>query len=194
MAYTYLTPYRRGGGSLFDLHKQMNQMFDELLGADGNRKSDDKKGEKGGGGITAWPSLEIDQNDNEITICAELAGMDENDVEISMDDGMLVLTGEKKREKKSDKGYSEFSYGRFERQISVPATVDVDAAEAEFENGLLTIRLPKMEEQASGRKIAIKGGSTRDRNRSEQDLIEQGERKDDGKKAERKDQKDKEKA
>ncbi len=169
MAYTYLTPYRRGGGSLLDLHKQMNQMFDDLLGPNTRGGDKDKKS-----GVTAWPSLEIDQNDKQITISAELAGMGEDDVEISMDDGMLTLTGEKKRRTKSDKGYTEFSYGRFERQVSIPSTVDLEAAQAEFDNGLLTITLPKMEEQAKGRKIEIKNASGKsERNRSEEGLIEQ---------------------
>ena len=163
MAYAYLTPYRRGGGSLFDLHKQMNQMFDELLGPDGQKAESQKSGKDGkkSKGGTSWPSLQIDQDDNEIVIHAELAGMKRDDIEISMDDGMLTLSGEKQKTTRSENGYTEFSHGRFERQVSIPNTVDIDAATAEFEHGLLTITLPKMEEKASGRKIAIADASDR---------------------------------
>lgn len=166
MPYTYITPYRRGGGSLLDLHKQMNMMFDDLLGQQGGKKDKEK------GGLTTWPSLEIEQDDKQITIHAELAGLAREDVEISMDEGMLTLSGEKKQKKTSENGYSEFSYGRFERQISIPSTVDLENATAEFSNGLLTITLPKLEEQAKGRKIEIRDASSRSSGSPEQQLIE----------------------
>lgn len=165
MPYTYITPYRRGGGSLLDLHKQMNQMFDDLLGQQGGKKDKDKSDK---GTLTSWPSLEIEQDDKQITIHAELPGMSRDDVEISMDDGMLTVSGERKQRKTSDNGYSEFSYGRFERQISIPSSVNLEAAEAEFNNGLLTITLPKVEEQAKGRRIEIRDAGGQGRNQAEQ--------------------------
>lgn len=187
MPYTYITPYRRGGGSLLDLHKQMNQMFDDLLGQQGRDGVKKDKGEKGDkGGLTTWPSLEIEQDDKRITIHAELAGLRREDVEISMDDGMLTLSGEKKQKKQGENGYSEFSYGRFERQVSIPSSVDLENAQAEFDNGLLTITLPKVEEQARGKKIEIRDAGGQGRNRSEQNLIEgDGKGKDKDKKSEK---------
>ena len=170
MAYTYLTPYRRGGSSLFELHNQMNRMFDELLGPDArNRAGGGKSGGKGSDkedkedGVTSWPSLEIAQDDGQITVCAELAGMDRDDIEIGMDDGMLTLTGKKERRSQSDNGYSEFAYGRFERQVSIPSSIDLEQATASFDNGLLTITLPKKEDTGSGRKIEIGGGNGQER-------------------------------
>lgn len=158
MAYTYLTPYRRGGSSLFELHNQMNRMFDELLGPDAKDRSAKQDNDDKDSGVTSWPSLEIIQDDGQILVQAELAGMNRDDIEIGMDDGMLTLSGEKRRHKESENGYSEFAYGRFERQISIPSTIDLEQASAEFDNGLLTITLPKMEEVNSGRKIAISEG------------------------------------
>ena len=181
MAYAYLTPYRRGGGSLFDLHRQMNQMFDELLAPDemGAGKDGGKK-KKDGEGATSWPSLEISQNDDAITVSAELAGVSRDDIDVSMDEGMLVISGEKTRENKDDNGYTERAYGRFERHISVPATVDIENAEADYDNGVLTITLPKAEEKPTGRKIELKGGGNRPA--SQRTIDDKSDHKKDGKK------------
>ncbi len=186
MAYAYLTPYRRGGGSLFDLHKQMNRMFDDLLAPeDQGGKGKDGKGK--GGGATSWPSLEIAQDDNAIHISAELAGVSRDDIEIAMDDGMLVIAGEKNRVSKNDDGYTERTYGRFERHVSVPANLDLEAAEADFEDGVLTVTLPKVEEKSTARKITLNGASERSDDQNRQARIgrdgeKDGQKKDDDKK------------
>ena len=186
MAYAYLTPYRRGGGSLFDLHRQMNQMFDELLAPDEKRDGKKKDGGKDGSGATSWPSLEISQNDNAITVSAELAGVDRDDIDINMDEGMLVISGEKSRTNEDENGYTERAYGRFERHISIPATVDLDAAEADYDNGVLTITLPKAEEKPTGRKIELTGSSGKPASQRTIDDRSKGEKgdrdKDEGKK------------
>ena len=149
MAYTYITPYRRGGGSLLDMHKQMNRMFDDLL-SPGETGKEDKKGK----GPTSWPSLDISQDDGRIEIVVEMPGVERDAIDINMDDGMLIISGEKKGQQKKD-GYTERTFGRFERHISIPATVDLDQAEANYDNGLLTITLPKAEEKNRGRKIEL---------------------------------------
>lgn len=184
MAYAYLTPYRRGdlsgrgrggggfggsgvgGGSIFDLHRQMNRMFDDLLtGSEGGDQA-------GSSGITGWPSLDIRQSDKEIEICAELAGVNRDDISIELDDGMLIISGEKKSSREDGNGYSERSYGRFERRISVPAHVEEDAIQADLQDGLLTITLPLSEEKSRGRKIQLGSGTAKDRNDNEGQLIE----------------------
>lgn len=172
MAYTYLTPYsggqiagRRGGG-LFDLHRQMNRLFDELFDTSGDASG-------GGGGLFgggARPAVDIHQEDDRIEITAELPGVKEEDIDLSVEDGMLCLAGEKKSSREdSQSGYRERSYGRFERRITLPTNVDQDKIEADFRDGVLTITLPKAEKER-GRKIRLGQGS-----RSEQELIESGE-------------------
>jgi len=168
MANGYLIPWRRGpvgasslGGSpLFDLHRQMNRLFDDLIGNDG--PSMPSQGTAGG---TGWPQIEIEQQDDRVRVVAELPGVKEDDIDLRIEDGMLTLAGEKHSERKEDNGYSERSYGRFERRISLPSNVDEDKCSADFSNGVLTITLPRTEEKARGRRIPLgaggdKGGRT----------------------------------
>jgi len=97
-------------------------------------------------GVDLVPSIDVTETDKEIEITAELPGLDEKDVEISLEDGALSLRGEKRTEHEdSDRRYSERFYGRFERRVALPSEVDEDRAKATFKNGVLTVTLPKTE-------------------------------------------------
>jgi HSP20 family protein len=102
------------------------------------------------------PRVDVVDDGDAIRIEAELAGIDRNDVEIVLDEGYLVLRGEKRLEKK-DEGEGAYrverAFGAFERVIPLPEGVDIERAEAKFDNGMLTIRLPKV---AGARKEARK--------------------------------------
>jgi HSP20 family protein len=92
----------------------------------------------------AWPNVELGETDREIRITAELPGLDEKDVELVVEDGVLTLRGEKRSEvEDKGRGYSERSYGRFERRIGLPKGIEPDKANATFRNGVLTVTLPK---------------------------------------------------
>ena len=84
-------------------------------------------------------------------VTAEVPGMTDKDVELLLDNGMLTIRGERKGEKE-ERGYSERWYGRFERQIPLPTSVDEQNCKADFENGLLTVHLPKSREAEESRK------------------------------------------
>jgi len=111
-----------------------------------------------GDGFT--PMVDVKEEDKEILLSAELPGMDQKDIDVTVTKDSVRISGEKKQEEeKEEKGYyrHETSYGSFERIIDLPTEVDQDRAEAEFRNGVLTIKLPKSEEaQAKHRKIKIK--------------------------------------
>ena len=151
MANGYLTPSRRGsltgspfgGSSLFDLHRQVNRLFDDILG--GDLSPGLSQGLSAGAG---WPQLEIEQKDDQIRVVAELPGVKEDDIDLTVEDGMLTLSGEKRSERKEEGGYSERSYGRFERRISLPSNIDEDKCSADFRDGVLTITIPRSEEKA----------------------------------------------
>ena len=105
------------------------------------------------------PALEMVETDKEYRLTAELPGMDAGDIEITLADDMLIISGEKKEKREEEKeGFmlSERSYGSFERRVSVPAAADPDKIKASFRNGVLTVSLPKDEkaEQAK-RRIAV---------------------------------------
>ena len=109
-----------------------------------------------GRSMMAWPSVEVGETDNEVRITAEVPGLTDKDIELLVEDGVLTLRGEKKSETEDkDRGYSERFYGRFERRIALPTGVDHKAAKADFNEGVLTITLPKTEEAERGRRIPI---------------------------------------
>jgi HSP20 family protein len=108
----------------------------------------------------AWsPSVDIVEGKEELAIEAELPGMNIEDVDVSIENNILSISGERKFEKKDENdNYHrvERSYGTFTRSFTLPRNVVSDEAQAEFKNGILRITLPKREE-AKARKIEIKG-------------------------------------
>jgi len=106
------------------------------------------------------PKVDVKEEDKEIIVMAELPGMDQKDIDVTVTRDSIRISGEKKQEEEEkEKGYyrRETSYGSFERIIDLPTEVDENKADAEFRNGVLTITLPKSEEaQAKHRKIKIK--------------------------------------
>ena len=108
---------------------------------------------------TLSPKLDVAETKDKYEIKAEMPGMEEKDIDLSMDDGVLTISGEKKTEAESDdKGYylKECSYGTFSRSIRLPENVADDKIAAKFNNGVLMIDVPKKEPTATkSRKIAI---------------------------------------
>lgn len=152
---TLTSPTALSGGSLFDLHRQVNRLFDSLL-------DDGPLGTLGAArGLAGsnWPQLEIRQDDDTIRIEADLPGVKEDDIELTVEDGVLTLAGEKKSERRDENGYSERSYGRFERRVTLPGNIDEDACSAQFRDGVLTISIPTSAEKQRGRRIPL-GGPT----------------------------------
>jgi HSP20 family protein len=119
--------------------------------------------------FSGWPASFIDsgsgvqvdvvETDKEVKVKAELPGMDESDIDVRVNDGMLVITGEKKTDRELDeKGYvvRERSFGRVERTLALPEGIDADAAQASFKSGVLTVTLPKTAEaQTSAKHIPV---------------------------------------
>ncbi len=105
-----------------------------------------------------FPSIEIRDEDKAVKVIADLPGLDDKDVELDLMDGILTMKGEKKSEtsEKTDTGtVSERWYGHFERSVAV-GDVDDNAVTATFENGVLTVILPKVERpKDTGHKIPI---------------------------------------
>lgn len=112
------------------------------------------------GGFASAPALDMTETDNSYKITAELPGMDPENVEVTFEEGMLRITGEKKEEREeNERGYrlSERSYGAFERMIQLPSSAEPEKIAANFKNGVLTILIPKSaEEKRDIRKINIK--------------------------------------
>ncbi|MBF6614163.1 MAG: Hsp20/alpha crystallin family protein [Chloroflexi bacterium] len=110
------------------------------------------------------PAIDIREGNNEYTVTAELPGINPDDVEIYLQEGTLVLKGEKKFERENrEEGYHrmERSYGSFRRAIRLPDNVDAERIDASFNNGLLTLTLPKLPEvKPETRRIPVKSQPT----------------------------------
>ncbi|MBN9237367.1 molecular chaperone Hsp20 [Mesorhizobium hungaricum] len=137
------------------LHREVNRLFDDVFrGFDGALPSVGRASAFGGN----WPSVEISDNDKEIKVTAEVPGMDEKDIEIMLDNGVLTLRGEKRSETEDkDRQFSERTYGRFERRIPLGYEIEEDSVDARFKNGVLSVTLPKTAKaQSQAKRIAIK--------------------------------------
>jgi HSP20 family protein len=108
------------------------------------------------------PAVDITEDDKAYKIAAELPGMSEKDIEVSLSGDMLVLKGEKRQEreeKEKNRYLSERSYGSFQRSFALPEGIDRDKITAEFSKGVLTLTLPKTPEvQKQQKKIEVKAG------------------------------------
>ncbi|MDA0676097.1 MAG: Hsp20/alpha crystallin family protein, partial [Proteobacteria bacterium] len=104
-------------------------------------------------------SVEVKESEKEFRISAELPGVEEKDVDLSLDDGVLTISAEKKQEREEEKEnyyFSKRQYGSFRRSFRLPDTVDSGKISAAFDKGVLTVHLPKTNEvESSGKKIAI---------------------------------------
>lgn len=108
--------------------------------------------------FNSWaPTLDVYEDKDNLIVRAELPGMNKEDIEISLHDNAITISGERKNEKKYEHGKTsreERFFGRFTRSISLPKQVDGSRVKASYKDGLLTVTLPKAEE-AKPRQIQI---------------------------------------
>ena len=125
-----------GAGSMFGLRREIDRLFEDAFG---------------GGGRSAaptWaPAVDVREDNQEITLNVELPGIKPEEVEISVDNGVLTLRGEKSHERKEgEEGryhLVERTYGSFTRSFVLPQGLNEEQISADFDNGLLMIRIPK---------------------------------------------------
>jgi HSP20 family protein len=95
------------------------------------------------------PALDAFEDKEKYTVSVELPGMKKEDISVSVHDGMLTVSGERKSEKDGKEGLvhrTERYYGKFTRSVSLPATVHADKVSASYKDGVLTVEVPKAEE------------------------------------------------
>ena len=144
----------------FGLRREIDRLFDEAL--------------TGGGRRMSWaPVVDIQEDEKEIAIVAELPGMKPEQVEITCENGVLNIRGEKSHERKEDDENRRYhlverSYGSFNRSFQLPQGLDESKIEASFDNGVLTVHVPKAA-LPQPKKIHINAGSS-----SQQGRVESG--------------------
>ncbi len=160
MAITNLVPWKRGKSvpvkaGVQTLHDEMDRFFDEFFR---------------GFGLAPWapftemesyfsPRVDVIETDKEVKVSAELPGLTEKDVEVSLSHDVLTIKGEKKSEEehKEHNTYRlERVYGSFQRNIPLPCEVDEEKVEAVFKNGVLTVTMPKVAEAQFRKQIQVK--------------------------------------
>ena len=147
MSITRYDPFR----DLRTLQEEVNRLFTGSV----PRSFDDEGIARG-----AWsPSVDIYENKEQIVLEAELPGMKRDDFDLSIENNVITLRGQRQFEKKdeSDNYHRvERAYGSFARSFTLPNTVSAEGANAEYKNGVLRVTLPKREE-TKARRIEVKG-------------------------------------
>lgn len=145
------------------LRTEMDRLFDRFAGGFGMPSFRQMLGSPffGGGdgnSAIASPAIDITEDDKAYRVTAELPGMNEKDIEVVVSGDRLTLRGEKRQERQdANKHLSERSYGMFQRSFTLPEAIDRERIEAGFNNGVLTLTLPKTEQAArQSRKIEVK--------------------------------------
>ena len=164
-----------GPPALVDPYRLLQQGLDTMLTdiargvgqADGN----------GAGELLAGPRINVAETDDEIRLTAELPGVTEKDVQVTLDGDLLVIAGEKKQEKEEEHGnlrIVERSFGRFRRALRLPFVPEPDHVQAQFKDGVLTVEVPKEAEQRKRtRQIPVSRGAD-DGAAAQQPRVEQG--------------------
>ncbi len=145
----YPTIWRGRAPNVWDEMFNIRNEFDRLLGRRGDTEV-----------TSAWcPVVDVREGKDELALQAELPGIRQDDVNVSVENGVLTISGQKKQEieqgqEGSDYHLVERHYGRFERSFSLPRSVDAQKVKAEFADGVLTVTLPKAE-AAKPRRIEV---------------------------------------
>ena len=111
-------------------------------------------------GFTEWsPTVDIEEDDNNYLIRADVPGVEKKDIDVHLDNGVLSISGEKKVEKETGKGTkqhrTERYYGSFSRRFTLPTAIKPDKVDASYKDGVLSLKIPKAEE-AKPKSIEIK--------------------------------------
>jgi len=134
-----LTPWA-SLGRLTDLRDEIDRLFESPL----NELS------RSSNLLSGWtPALDVFEGKDSFTVKAELPGMKKEDIEVTLHDGSLSISGERKVETKHEDAEvyrAERFFGRFQRTVTLPAPVAGDKIKAHYKDGVLTITLPKTEE------------------------------------------------
>jgi len=134
---------------VMNMQREINRMFDSLF--HGGLAEDEAFA------ASNWlPAVDIAEHKDEYSVKLELPGVSKDDVKITLENNVLTVSGEKKKESKSSTFHRiERSYGAFQRSFTLPSTVKADRIDASYADGILTIVLPKAEE-AKPKQIEVK--------------------------------------
>ena len=152
-----LSPFRRGGG-FWDMQSEMNRMLDDMLGTMFRRP------QRQLAGVTEWaPAVDVVTKNGDLVVRAELPGVKQEDVDITLQNNVLTISGERKAEQEEERGgyyVRERRYGSFSRSFTLPEGVDESKVHARYENGVLEVTVEGAAAVQEPRRIQIEGSSS----------------------------------
>ena len=149
-----LSPFR----GFWDMQSQMNRMFNEMMGTLGRSPARQLEG------VTEWsPAVDATAKNGDLVIRAELPGVKPEDVDISLQDNVLTISGERKAEQEEERGgyyIRERRYGSFSRSFNLPQGTDESKVRARFENGVLEVTVEGAGALQEPKRIQIEGSGS----------------------------------
>jgi HSP20 family protein len=147
-----------GGRGFYDPHSEVNRLFDEMFGNLGSTTGRQQRTQQ-----TQWaPALDVVQDDGDLLIRAELPGVKREDVEVTLHERVLTISGERRAEEQREgSGYyvRERRHGSFRRSLVLPHDVEEGQISARFEDGVLELRVPGGATELVPKRIEIQGPS-----------------------------------
>jgi HSP20 family protein len=132
-------------GLVRNLSRQVDRVFGDLMRATPVARLPDFMP-----GFAANPKIDVCEQDKQVRVCLDVPGVDESQIEVDVDDGALIVSGERRDERAQDGGQrrSEMHYGRFTRRIPLPQGIDKEGARATLRHGVLEVVIPLQRSQA----------------------------------------------
>ena len=150
---------RRGRRGFYDPVSEVNRMFEDMLG----NLARQPRGQQGTE-VTEWaPAIDVVTEDGDLVIRAELPGVKQEDVDITLHNNVLTISGERKAEQEEERGgyyVRERRYGSFSRSLTVPEGVDESKIHARYENGVLEVTVEGAAAVQEPKRIQIEGSSS----------------------------------
>jgi HSP20 family protein len=150
------TPLERGWSlsPFMLLQRDMNRLLEDVFMTAGNGPSQAQ------GADVIMPTINVSETENELRITAEMPGVNEDDIDVTLNDDLLTIRAVKQAERREDDEnlhVVERTFGTFQRTLRLPFQADPAQVKASVENGVLTVTVPKTKEQENSRRIAVQG-------------------------------------
>jgi HSP20 family protein len=149
-----MSPFR--GRGFYDVQSEMNRVFDEMFGGLMRRSGGQQRAQ-----VTEWaPAMDVLQKDGDLMVRAELPGVKLEDVDITIHDRVLTISGERKLEEETERGgyyVRERRHGSFRRSMTLPEGVEEDRIRARFQDGVLEVTIEGAAAVREPKRIQIEG-------------------------------------
>ena len=153
-----LSPFR--GHGFYDPLSEVNRVFDDMFGSLMRRPGSQQRAQQ----LTAWaPAIDVVTRDSDLVIRAELPGVKQEDVDITLENNVLTISGERKAEQEEERGgyhVRERRYGSFSRSLALPEGLDESKIHARYDNGVLEVTVEGAAAVQEPKRIQIEGSSS----------------------------------